>query len=212
LSFICPHVLEGDHVPVAGGGHVDVGLSQGLLDRGDLVAGHGGLEGVDRIDLGDDHPGAEGAQALGRALADVSEPADDRHLAGDHQVGGPLDAVGQRLPAAVEVVELRLGDRVVDVDRRNEELALLGQLVEPMDTGGGLLGDSLPAGCHLGPETGPFVAGATEQVLDHLLLVVVAGSVDPIGALLHFHALVDQEGGVTTVIDDQLWAHGLRDG
>jgi hypothetical protein len=40
--------------------------------------------------------------------------------------------VDQRFAAAVEVVELRLGDRVVDVDRREGELAVLGHLVEAL--------------------------------------------------------------------------------
>ena len=111
----------------------------------DLVALHRGLERADRVDLGDDHAGALGAQRLGAALADVAEAADDGDLAGDHHVGGAVDAVDQRVAAAVEVVELRLGDRVVDVDRREQQLAGLGQLVEAVDAGGGLLGDALDA-------------------------------------------------------------------
>jgi hypothetical protein len=45
-------------------------------------------------------------------------------LAGDHHVGGALDAVHQRFAAAVEVVELALGDRVVDVDGAEQQRAL----------------------------------------------------------------------------------------
>ena len=119
------HVLEGDDVDVAGAGDVDVAAAEGVFDGGDFEAFHRRLQGVDRIDLGDDHARAHAAQRVRRALAHVAVAADDRHLAGDHHVGGALDAVGQRLAAAVEVVELRLGHRVVDVDRRNQQLALL---------------------------------------------------------------------------------------
>jgi hypothetical protein len=84
-----------------------------------------------------------------RALADVAVAADDRDLAGDHDVGGALEAVRERLAAAVEVVELRLRDRVVDVDRRDEELALLVQLVEAVHAGRRLLGDAAPVLHHL---------------------------------------------------------------
>jgi hypothetical protein len=89
------------------------------------IALHRRLQRADRVDLGDPDVGALAAQRLGRALADVAVAADHRDLAGDHHVGGALDAVDQRLAAAVEVVELGLGDRVVDVDRREQQLAVV---------------------------------------------------------------------------------------
>ena len=97
-----------------------------VLERGDLVAVHRGLQRADRVDLGDDDAGALAAQRLGAALADVAVAADDGDLAADQHVGGAVDAVDQRVAAAVLVVELGLGDRVVDVDRREEQLAGLG--------------------------------------------------------------------------------------
>src|SRR5690606_10340494 len=51
--------------------------------------------------------------------------------------------VDEALLAAVEIVELRLGDAVVDVDRRERELALLGEVIEAVDAGGGLFADAL---------------------------------------------------------------------
>ena len=75
---------------------------------------------------------------MGAALADVAVAADDDDLAGHHDVGRPLDPVRQRFAAAVEIVELALGDRVVDVHRRHGQLAALVHLVQPVDAGGGL--------------------------------------------------------------------------
>ena len=86
-----------------------------------------------------------------RALAHVAVAADDGDFAGDHDVGGALDAVDQGFAAAVEVVELRFGDRVVDVDGGNEQRALFLHAVEAMDAGGGLLGDAAPRGDDLVP-------------------------------------------------------------
>jgi hypothetical protein len=83
------------------------------------------LQGADGVDLGDPDVGAEAAQRLGRALADVAVAADHGDLAGDHHVGGALDGVDQGLAAAVEVVELGLGDRVVDVHGREQQLPFL---------------------------------------------------------------------------------------
>ena len=137
------HVFVRDDVEIAGGGDEDVGLVGGIIHGDDAVAFHRGLQRADRIDLGDPDLGRQRAQRLGGALADVAIAGDHGDLAGDHHVGGALDAVDQRLAAAVEIVELGFGDRVVDVDGREGELAVLGHLIEALDAGGGLLGDAL---------------------------------------------------------------------
>src|SRR5205814_1884413 len=80
--------------------------------------------------LGDHDAGALPAQRLGAALADVAVPADDRDLPCEHHVGGAADAVHQRVATAVEVVELRLRDRVVHVDRGEQQRAGVLHLVQ----------------------------------------------------------------------------------
>jgi hypothetical protein len=124
------HVLVRDHVEVARRGHEDVGLVGGVVHRDDAVAFHRSLQRADRIDLGDPHLRRQRAQRLGRALAHVTVTGDDGDLARDHDVGRALDAVDERFTAAVEVVELRLRDRVVHVDRRELQQAVLRHLVE----------------------------------------------------------------------------------
>ena len=58
---------------------------------------------------------------LRAAFADVAVAANDGDLAGNHDIERAIQSVDQRMPAAVEIVEFRFGDRVVDVDRRNEQ-------------------------------------------------------------------------------------------
>ena len=137
------HVLDGDDVLVAGRGDEDVGQRRGVFHGHDLIAFHRRLQRADRIDLGDHDAAAGLAQRGGRALADVAEARDHRHLARHHHVGAAADAVDQRFAAAIEIVELRLGDAVVDVDRREQQRALLLHLVEPMHARGGLFRDAL---------------------------------------------------------------------
>ena len=197
------HVLVGDDVVVAGGGHEDVRQLRGLLHRHHAVAFHRGLQRADRVDLGDPHLGRQRAEGLGRALAHVAVAAHHRDLARHHDVGGPLDAVHQRLPAAVEVVELALGHRVVDVDGRELEPPLLGHLVEPLHPGGGFLADAADLG-----EPG----GVPGRVLGKLRLdrreeggLFLVGRVgDDGGVLLRHRAQVQQQGGVAAVVQDHV--------
>jgi hypothetical protein len=101
-----------------------------VFQRHHLETVHGRLQRADRVDFGHLDAGAGAAQRRGRALAHIAIAADDGDLAGHHGVGGAADAVDQRFLAAVLVVEFRLGDAVVDVDRREGQQALLLQLVE----------------------------------------------------------------------------------
>jgi hypothetical protein len=126
-------------VTAASGGDKDLTLGSGLLHGGDLEAGDGSLESVDGIDLSDDDTGTHAVESLSTALADVTETSDDSDLASNHDIGGTLDAVDERLTAAVQVVELGLGDGVVDVDGGDKETLALEHAVEVVHTSGRLL-------------------------------------------------------------------------
>src|SRR5690606_38169580 len=78
--------------------------------------------------------------------------ADDGDLAGQHDVGAATDGVDQRFTGAVLVVELGLGDRVIDVDGGEGQLALGVQLIEAHHAGGGFFGDAADGVADLGEE------------------------------------------------------------
>jgi hypothetical protein len=147
------HSLEvnaGEDVTAAGGGDKDLTLGSSLLHGGDLVAGDGSLESVDGVDLSDNDAGTHAVESLGTALANITETGDDGDLAGNHDIGGTLDTIDERLTAAVQVVELGLCDGVVDVDSGDEETLALEHAVEVVHTGGGLLGHAVAVLEHLG--------------------------------------------------------------
>ena len=139
-------VLVADHLIVASGGDEDVHICNHVLEADDAVTLHGRLQGADRINLGDADGGTEATQGLGRTLAHVAIADHQGLLAGHHHIGGPLDAVHQRLAATVEVVELALSDRVVDVDSGEGQFTALLHLVETRHARGGLLGHTLDLG------------------------------------------------------------------
>ena len=199
------HLLDGHDVLVAGRGDDDVGDVEDVVEGGDLVAVHRGLQRADRVDLGDDDAGALAAQRLRAALADVAVAADDRDLAADEDVGGAVDAVDERVAAAVLVVELRLGDRVVDVDGREEQRAFLHHVVETQHTGRGLLGDAHDLAGDLGVAVVALGERGVEDVEDDLLLVALRGGrVRRLAGLLGVDAEVDEHGGVATVVEDHV--------
>ena len=73
---------------------------------------------------------------MSAAFADVAVTAYDRDFAGDHDIKCAIQSVDERMAAAVEIVELRFGDGIVDVDRGNQEPIFLMHLVKAMHAGG----------------------------------------------------------------------------
>ena len=136
-------MVERDDVDIAGRGDEDVGARRGVFHRRDFIAFHRRLQRADRVDLGDQHAAAGVAQAGGRALADIAEARDHGDLAGHHHVGAAADAVDQRFAAAIKIVEFRLGDGIIDVDRREQQLAFLLHDIQTMHAGRRLFRDAL---------------------------------------------------------------------
>ena len=203
-----PHLRRGDDVLVAGGGDEEVGGFEQAVERVDLVAFHRGLQRADRVDLRDDDATALPAERLGAPLAHLPVAADDRDLAAQHHVRRPREAVRQRVPAAVHVVELALGDRVVDVDGREQQRPVAHHLVQPVDPGRRLLADAPDGRADPPPLPRVAVLDVAQQVEKHAPLLRVAFGVEgrDRAGTLELVPLVDQERGVAAIVDDQVGA------
>ena len=184
--------------------HENVGARRRVFHGDDLVAFHRRLQCADRIDFRDHDPAAGLAQRSGRAFADVAEAGDHRHLAGHHHVGAAADAVDQRFAAAVEIVELRFGDAVVDVDGGEQQAAFLGHLVEPVHAGGGLLRHALDAGCDLAEPARLLLQRALDQRIEDFFFLVIWLDREKRIAVFGPQPDMDQHGGVAAIIEDHV--------
>jgi hypothetical protein len=152
---VVPHlteVLASDDVTASSGGNEDLSNRGSLLHGDNLVSRDGSLESVDGVDLSDHNASTHTVESGNTTLADITVSSDNGDLTSNHDIGGTLDSVNERFSASVEVVELGLGDGVVDVDGRAEEtvVLVLEHAVEVVDTSGGLLGDTVAVLEHLG--------------------------------------------------------------
>ena len=172
LIFHLRHMVIQDDVFVTRSRNVDITPAEGVFDCGDGKSFHRSLECADRIDFGNDHAGSHTTHCLGTAFAHITVAADDGYFPCNHDVRGALDAVDQRFTAAVEVVKLGLGNRVVYVDRRNAEGLRFRHLVETMHSSGGLFTHALPALHVAVPLLRIFRVHFLEKIFNHLLLVV----------------------------------------
>ena len=199
------HVIDGQDVVVARRRDEDVGAVDDVVDRADFVAFHRRLQRADRVDLGDDHPAALAAQRLRAALADLAEAEHHRHLAAEHDVGRAREAVRQRVTAAVDVVELALGDRIIHVDGREEQGARLHHLIEAMHAGGRFLADAADRFREPGPARLVLRHRCSNQIENHAPLFGVFLRIERRHGpgLLEFDAFMNDQGRVAAVVDDQ---------
>lgn len=161
-------VAANEDVTATSRGNEDLTLRSSLLHGGNLETGDGSLESVDGVDLGNNDTSAHGSKSLGTTLTHVTETSNDSDLTSNHNIGGTLDTVDEGFTASVKVVELGLGDRVVDVDGRDKELAFLQHAVKVVDTSGSLLGDTVAVlelfGILLVDERGKITTVVEDQV------------------------------------------------
>ena len=196
------HLVGGDDVLVAGGGDENIRLGQSILNGGDLVTGHAGLQSTDRVDLGNHDAGALVGERFCGAFTDVAVAANHRDLAGDKHVKRSLDPIDERVAAAVHVVKLRLGHRVVHVNRLKKQLAALLHLHKPVHAGGGLLGHTHHGVGHIGPINITLRLDTFEKVFDDLLFLAAGLAVHPVATVLQLDALVNEQRRVTAIVNN----------
>ena len=140
------------------------------------------------------------------SLAHIAVATYHRHLTGNHHVGSALDAVGQRLAAAVEVVKLTLRHRVVHVEGREQQLALLLHLVEAVHTCGGLLTHAAYFPCHGGPQARLLGQHLLQYSFQLCFILTARRGVEHCRILLGIHAEVYHQGSVATVVNNHVGA------
>src|SRR5258707_14042408 len=117
------------------------------------------------------------------------------------------------MPAAVEIVELRFRDGIVDIDRGNEEASFFVHLVKATHAGGGLLRHTAPILHDLMPAIGILALNFEQQILYDLLFLVCRFRLRPIAAFFQFVAFMNEQCCFATIIDAELraFAFGVRD-
>merc|ERR1719229_58644 len=205
------HLREHDDVLVSRCGDEDIGLSKNVVQSDDLEAFHARLEGADGVNFGHHDTGATGLHRLGAALANIAVSADNDDLSGNHHISGPHDTVRETVSASVDVIEFALGNRVVDVDRSEQKLVVLRHLDQAVDTGCGFLAHAKADFGHLGPVLVVLLELFLEHEENFLVLSVLGLFRVGFRAILlkrrlGFDTLVNEKGGITTVINDHIGA------
>merc|ERR1719149_485673 len=201
------HVLQSDDLKVACAGNKDVHFTDDSFQGAHLKSLHASLQGANGIYLCDNHPCATAAHGKGAALTDITVASNQSTLATNHDIRGAHDGVWERVTATIDVVELGFGHAIVHVDGWEQKLTLHYHLLEFHDTSSSLLTHAFALCCHPGVFGLVCWDGVLQELEDALELSIVRAcwirQASILGKLcLELLALVDQEGGITAVIDE----------
>jgi len=204
------HMFDHDDVFVAGGSDIDVCGSEDVFDTFDFVTFHAGLKGADGVNFSDDNAAALSLHGGGAALADIAEAANNDLLTGEHNISGAHKTIGEGVLAAIDVVKLLLGDRVVNVDSLEKEFALSGHLFKTMNTGGGFFRKTDEFLGHFGPHVNDtFFELLLEEAKNNLELLVggalgVRKSTELLELSFGLDTFVDHDSGITSIINEHI--------
>lgn len=205
------HMVGHDNTLVSSSGDEDVGGVKNALELLDLETLHTGLKSADWIDFSNNNSSTTGFHGSGGTFTNITKTADDDFLTSNHDIGGSHETIWERVSASIDVIELLLGDGIVNVDGLEEELTSGGHLVKSVDTGGCLFGNTNELLGHLGP----FVSSTSLEILSddsndllELEVVIFIWIWDLSGleeVSLGLDTFVDEEGSITTIIDENIW-------
>lgn len=137
VVFHLSHMLSHNDLLISSAGDIDISSVEDGLESFYLETFHASLEGADGIALGDYDTGTTGLHGGGATFADITKSAYYNLFAGNHNVGGSHETIGERVFAAIDVIKLLLGNRVVDIDCLEEKSALVSHLLESVYAGSG---------------------------------------------------------------------------
>jgi len=142
-------VLTSQDVSASSGCNKDLSNASSLFHGGDLVSRDSSLESVDGVDLGHKNASTHSVKSHSTSLSNITEASNDSNLTSNHDIGSTLDTIDQGFTATVQVIELGLGNGVVDVDGWDEKTLVLQHLVQVVNTSCGLLRYTVAALEHL---------------------------------------------------------------
>ena len=111
-------MLFGDHVFAACDSYENVAYSGRFLHGHHSETIHDSFHGLNRIHLGDYHPGSKAFSPHSHALSTPSVASDHDIFSGHNQVGCAVYSVPNRLPGAIAVVKEVFASGVVDQHHR----------------------------------------------------------------------------------------------
>merc|ERR1719172_198032 len=200
-------MFQPDDLEVTSGRDEDVDFSNYRFQCCHLEAFHACLQGTDGVNLCNHDTCTATSHGMGTALAHIAEAADQGTLASNHDIGGSHDRIWKRVSAPIDIVKLRLGHAIIDINCWEQQLSFGCHLFQAMDTGSCLFAHTLALRCHSGILGLVCGDGILQELQDALELGIIgAVGVGQTAILcklfLELLTFMDQECCITSVVHE----------
>jgi len=216
VVFHLSHVFSHNNILVSGGGDEDISLLKNILQANNLESPHACLKSADRINFSDVYSSTAANHSFSTSFADISESANDNFFTSNHDISSSEETIRERVSASIDVVELRLGNRVINVNGREREFSFLGNLVKTVNTGGGFLWNTSKSLHDSSPSFRVFRDGSLQDSVKVLLvfswvLLRIRKLFSFLIDLLPFSTFQNHHSGITTIVNKNIWSLVIRE-
>ena len=125
------------------------------------------LKSTDRIDFCHDNTCTLSSQRLAATFTDISKSSNNSDLSATHHISSTEDSVNQGVSASIDVIEFTFGDRIVDIQCREQKFSLLEHLFESHHSSGSFFRDSLDIFDCFVPVSRMFLLDSLQQFIHY---------------------------------------------
>jgi len=176
------------------------------------------LKSADWIDFSNNNSSTTGFHGSGGTFTNITITADDDFLTSNHDISGSHETIWERVSATIDVIELLFGYGVVNIDGSDKEFTSGGHLIKSVDTSGSLFGNTNELLGHLGPLVSlsslETFSNDSNDLLELKVIIFVwiwdLSGLEEVS--LGLDTLVDEEGSITTIINENIWTIAFRPG
>lgn len=120
IVFHFAHVLEGNDSFVSSWGDVNINNVKNIFNSYDFETLHTGLKSTNGINFSNINSGSTTSESLGTSFTNITKTTYKSLFAWNHDISSSVDSVNNWVLASVNVVEFRLSNWVIHIDKRTK--------------------------------------------------------------------------------------------
>merc|ERR1711904_621363 len=135
---------------VSSGSNEDISGTNNAIELFDLKSFHSSLKGADWITFSNNNSSSTVFHGSGATFSNITETTDDNLFTSNHDICGSHETIRKRVLASIDVIELLLGNGIININSSKEEFTFSRHLIKSVNTSGSFFRNTNEIVGHLG--------------------------------------------------------------